>query len=215
MTEPNRVSYGLNWENGGNGIPCPNPVELQVASGHDFNITGQTADFSLRPGDAIQLTAGGLADVSDVGDPIDYVMVDVGNSGQVYDATRKRFEISPKGLASGKTYPSDNFRTRVLAIPVNGVVFEIDVDTSGVTQDSRSDYQALIGQNADLVYEPDVPELTLNPKLNLASVTTGTAQLRIVGISPSRDNEDFAQANVKMLVMVNESGRVPYGTTGV
>ena len=84
--------------------------------------------------------------------------------------------------------------------------FEIQADGATAAAD--------VGLNADIVYAAGAsPDYVSKVELQTSDQKTGTAQLRILGISKDIDNNEAGSANVNLVVLINEHQLK--GTTGV
>jgi hypothetical protein len=84
--------------------------------------------------------------------------------------------------------------------------FEIQADGATAAAD--------VGLNADFVYAAgSSPDYVSKVELDTSDQKTGTAQLRILGISKDPDNNEAGSANVNLVVLINEHQLK--GTTGV
>ena len=84
--------------------------------------------------------------------------------------------------------------------------FEIQADGATAAAD--------VGLNADIVYAAgSSPDYVSKVELQTSDQKTGTAQLRILGISKDIENNTAGSANVNLVVLINEHQLK--GTTGV
>ena len=84
--------------------------------------------------------------------------------------------------------------------------FEIQADGATAAAD--------VGLNADFVYAAgSSPDYVSKVELQTSDQKTGTAQLRILGISKDIENNEAGSANVNLVVLINEHQLK--GTTGV
>ena len=84
--------------------------------------------------------------------------------------------------------------------------FEVQADGATAAAD--------VGLNADIVYAAGAsPDYVSKVELQTSDQKTGTAQLRILGISKDIDNNEAGSANVNLVVLINEHQLK--GTTGV
>ena len=84
--------------------------------------------------------------------------------------------------------------------------FEIQADGATAAAD--------VGLNADFVYAAgSSPDYVSQVELDTSDQKTGTAQLRIIGISKDPDNNTAGSANVNLVVTIN--GHFLKGTTGI
>ena len=75
--------------------------------------------------------------------------------------------------------------------------FEIQADGATAAAD--------VGLNADIVYAAgSSPDYVSKVELQTSDQKTGTAQLRILGISKDPDNNTAGSANVNLVVLINE-----------
>tara|TARA_R100001594_G_scaffold57456_1_gene91367 strand:+ start:246 stop:809 length:564 start_codon:yes stop_codon:yes gene_type:complete len=84
--------------------------------------------------------------------------------------------------------------------------FEVQADGATAAAD--------VGLNADIVYAAgSSPDYVSKVELQTSDQKTGTAQLRILGISKDIENNEAGSANVNLVVLINEHQLK--GTTGV
>jgi len=84
--------------------------------------------------------------------------------------------------------------------------FEIQADGATAAAD--------VGLNADIVYAAgSSPDYVSKVELQTSDQKTGTAQLRIIGISKDPDNNTAGSANVNLVTIINEHQLK--GTTGI
>jgi hypothetical protein len=84
--------------------------------------------------------------------------------------------------------------------------FEIQSDENTAAAD--------VGLNADIVYAAgSSPNYVSKVELDHSDLKTGTAQLRVLGISKDIENNEAGSANVNLVVMINE--HFLKGTTGI
>ena len=75
--------------------------------------------------------------------------------------------------------------------------FEIQSDGATAAAD--------VGLNADIVYASgSSPDYVSQVELDFSDQKTGTAQLRIIGISKDPDNNEAGSANVNLVTIINE-----------
>jgi len=75
--------------------------------------------------------------------------------------------------------------------------FEIQADGATAAAD--------VGLNADIVYAAgSSPDYVSKVELDTSDQKTGTAQLRIIGISKDPDNNEAGSANVNLVTIINE-----------
>ena len=75
--------------------------------------------------------------------------------------------------------------------------FEVQADGATAAAD--------VGLNADIVYAAgSSPDFVSKVELQTSDQKTGTAQLRIIGISKDPDNNEAGSANVNLVTIINE-----------
>lgn len=120
----------------------------------------------------------------------------------VYDSALGAMRPSDK-VPGGTTWSSIDRQTKVLVLPVQGRYWEADVNDA-TTATTLAGYQAFIGENVNIVYSASATTGKASPKLNISGhATTNTFQCNICDVSPSMMNQDFAGANVKLVVQFN------------
>jgi len=83
-----------------------------------------------------------------------------------------------------------------------------EVQSSGATA------AADVGMNADISYSAgSSPNFVSKVELNHGDLKTGTAQLRVIGISKDPENNEAGSANVNLVTIINEHQLK--GTTGI
>ena len=214
----NRMLYGFRPHSCRSGDTPPYIKGLAV-SGQSFDVNGGAANVSLRRGDPVYPVASGgfaLADGSEGSGGAVSASHIVAAVGWQWDATRGFMEFK-HGLASDIAY-STNLRreSRLILIPIESCIWEVDCDDK-VTATTEATYRALINDNVDPILCGASGASYASPRLDISSATTtNTLKYRIVGISPTRENRDFAGSYVKMLVEANVVARPAFGgTTGV
>lgn len=210
--------YGIRWSTGYNGKPHPQPIEMAVASAANFSISGYGTNVNLNVGDPVKLNTDGtvsLAGGNENGQTSQAIWgIVVGMGGQGYfNGTRM---VRSQNLPSGVTYGTAIDRqSKVLVVPASGGFWEVDCDDI-VTATTYLAYQALIGENVDHQLVPAAATavtLSANPVLDISGHNPATAGLsfRIVGVSQTVENQDFAGQWVKLIVSVND-GAEPFFT---
>ena len=215
----NAAIYGFRWSQGYNTKPQPQPIEVAVASGQNFTISGSSTNFNLNAGDLVSYTTTGTIIVAGGNENAQTSAAMYGvvvGFGPMYNGTRM---VRQPFLGSGVTYGTNVDRqTKVLVVPVSAGYWEADCDGLGsATASTYLGYQALIGENVDHQNVGVTASLQLNPKINIASHAAATTTLswRIFGISQNFSNQDFAGANVKLIVVPNKGQEPFYTNVGV
>lgn len=205
MADNPATIYGFQWS-AGNFRPVPPTRTAVVATGIDFSVNGTSVDFDLNPGDPITLLAGGTVDVCEGFEASGNTalrVLGIYQGCRYWDGTKMVVSAKcPSNVAWGTI---EERRTEVLYIPAEAGLWEVMVDDAS-TATTEAGYRAFIGENCDhSLAGRDTATLMLNPRLDISTHVTTTAQWRIRGISQSVANMDFSGANVRLIVEVNES----------
>lgn len=223
----NVSKYGFRLYRGGfQDTGAPLVVRYPVASNYDSNQTNAvgTAGVGFRPGDLVNLLTDGTVKHCRPGNGTDattppqsfaILAVVVGiepwfDSSIGQTGAMRRADNLPAGVVYGTNLER---QSNLLVVPAEGNVFEVDADDN-VTATTQAAYQAFVGENADFNYTAVAPKAF--PRLDISTHIAATAlQWRIVGISPSLENQDFSGANVKLLVTVNIPQAAPFLQIGI
>lgn len=204
----NTAKYGLRWAKSFSDA-CPRGLSVPVASGQAFTM-GSATGADLQCGDPVKyLSTGSTFEDVDLTEEIWGIMVGV---KQVFNSVVSAVGPAVK-VASGITYTNFEDETQIYVVPAEQGIWEID---AAFTLADRAAWIAIVGQNADLVFTTTAADLNGTPRL--AAPTgggTGSAQFRILGLSPTFENQDLSGANVKLLVEVVETQRPPFNTAGL
>ena len=213
----NRHAYGFRYYSNLAGGGCPPSLEYRIASAYQSSEGGGSVDVNV--GDPVTPIADGtMIHTADTGGASGAALL----FGVVSAVVNARVDSNGKSrpasyLPGGTTYTLDRDASKVMVTPFGRVVWEVDTITPG-SIDTYAEYEALIGANCDFAYDRDItasPKLKANPVLDLSTVTTSTANFRIVGVSKTQENSDFSGANVKLLVVANETVEAPFTVTGI
>lgn len=212
----NRPAYGFRpWKAlGGRNVPLP--LECIVATAEAFNVTNGAQGVGLGPGDVVtQLSTGGVTlcpgTETTIGVPFGVVV----GVKPYWNATKSVMEYGPV-LPSATAWGTVLERqSKLMVVPIDWFIWEVDVDDA-TTATTLAAYQAFIGENVDMVNTGASGETRAKPKLDIQThAATNTITFRIVGVSPSQDNQDFSGANVKLLVRANLAQSPFMTATGV
>lgn len=202
----NRVEYGIRPVMTRDGSAIPNPIECVVASAYQGSEAAASIDINI--GDPIRQLSTGYVEHSGAGDDVYGLCVGVlpyWNGTQLQPTDRL-----PGATTWGTVWER---RSRILVVPLANLICEIDCNAALSGATAESDYLAVVGENADHIFVPSAP--VGNPRLNISTHVATTAQWRIIGVSKTRNNQDFSGAYVKLLVVVNETQQSPYVTAGI
>ena len=198
--------YGFRYHSNLNGVACPQPLKMRVASGYQAS-PGST-DVDLNVGDPVKYVSDGTIALAEAGNSIFGVIVGFGpvnysgSNGYAFD------NKLPGGTASTTARP-----IFVHVLPVAGLIFEVDCDDK-TTATTEAAYIAFIGENCDHSINADADLDKAFPKLDISTHVTTTAGWRIVDVT-REPGIDFSGSNVRLLVTCNEVQQAPYVTSGV
>lgn len=213
----NVAKYGFRWHGNLEGGCCPKALDYTVKSGFDFSTqAGGAVDLNI--GDPVVLdTDGTVILATKGGSPGTAWGVVTGILNARVDANG--YSRPSAFLPAGQTWSTEPLRSRVAVIPFGRNVWEIDGSQVFTGATTIADYRVLIGGNADFLYARDTTNPNrpkANPRLDLSGTPgSGTANLRIVGVSNTAENFDFSGKFVKLLVVLNETQEPPFVTTGI
>lgn len=162
------------------------------------------AACDLSPGDPVKLVSTGTVNLAKTTEKVYGVVKAVLGVYDSANGTYGPMNRVPVATTGGGILDR---RTRVLVTLAKGVVFEADVDEA-TTATTEAAYQAFIGENVEhvCVRAASRGAYAAFPRLDISGhATTAGLGWRIVGISKNQANRDFSGANVKLLVMVNDS----------
>lgn len=176
------------------------PFKMRVASAYQATDVN-SANCDIGPGDVFKKVSDGTVALAAGTDAFNYVCVGI---IQYYDGTVIRTNKVVPG-ASGSYGTNYDRETLIEVVPVNGIIFEVDCDTSG-SNTTYASYRTLIHNNVNHVNTGDTTAVRANPQLAIgAAATTNTLQWRIEDISETLENLDYSGKYVKLLVTANVS----------
>lgn len=195
----NVAKYGFRFFRSRSGSGTPTPEERFLASAYQAAPGGTNVDINI--GDPLTLVNDGSLAIATAGSSgrISHICVGV---KQYYDGTRMR---SGDRVPGGQGVYGTNLerQTLIYALRTEDVIWEIDCNDA-TTATTLAAYQAFINENADIAYSASSSTKLANPRLAISTHnTTATLQCRIVGISPTVNNQDFSGNYVKLLVTIN------------
>jgi hypothetical protein len=214
----NRIEYGFRYVRSANGGPMTVEEHI-VATSQSFDVNGGAANVKLRPGDpVIKLAAGGvnLCDGNEgAGGALAPYGIVVGIQ-PYYDVGSTRM-VFADGLPADVAWGTNLERqSKVLVVPVQTAIWEIDTDDTAAAYDTEAEIQAFAGENADCKLWGASGETSAKPRLDISThAVTSTLVWRILGISPTLNNQDFTGNYVKMLVKANVVQGITVGLAGV
>lgn len=207
--------YGIRWSLAYNSVSQPKTIELPVASGQNFNVTGDATNLNLNVGDQVQIASTGTITLSPGNETTTGSVwgIVVGFGGQGYfNGTRM---VRSPFLPSGVTYgTSIDRQSRVLVVPVSQGFWEADCDDN-VSATTFQAYQAFVGENVDVKQTVQPTLLQANPMIDISThAVTSTLQWRIAGISQNLSNQDFSGQYVKLVININKGAETFFTATG-
>lgn len=209
----NRPKYGFRYYMNLRGGGVPPAVEGFVASGYTGDFSG---NVGISIGDPVEkVTDGSFILANDTATDPGRVF------GVVVGIANARIDINGKSkpasfLPANTTYTTKAGESRVMVLPVAGIVWEVDADAQTAT--TEAGWRALMGLNCPIsatrdTSNPDKPRM--RPRAATGTTGTGTDHLRLWDISKTQENQDLSGANVKLLVMFNEGFDPSLTTTGL
>lgn len=202
----NVARYGFRAFEGRNAPLHSLSRPMVVATGYQASPGG--TDVDLHIGDPVRRLADGSIALAVAGDDLYGAIV---GFNPYWDGTR----MQPTSYLPGGTVwgTIEARRSEALVVPFSAAIWEIDADDT--VNQTEAAYRALAGANADLSLSADATLKKAFPKLDVSDIKTATAQLRVWAVSPTKENRDFTGANVKMLVVANETQEAPFVTAGI
>lgn len=210
----NAVEYGFRYHSTIGGGPCPVPIPGFVDTAQAFAVNGGGSACVLKQGDLVRRKAsGGFEQADGSEDTAQTVFGVVAAIVRYWDGeVMKPSSTLPSAIAWGTNLAR---QTEILVIPVQGVIWEADVDDI-VTATTKTAYQALIGRTVEHVLTGATTGGALTPKIDISGhATTSTFPWQIHGVSPTVKNTDFSEDNVKILVKAHEYQFGPLGVAGL
>jgi len=205
MAVNNTHYYGFRWSIAGSGAPQPQPLRMSVASGQD-DTDDASVSIGLYPGDPVKLVNTGGVTIANTTNAVWGIVVGI---EPYWDGTVMR---PGNKLPNQTTWGTvEERRSNVLVVPATWGVWEVDTDGTNDSYDTRAEFAAFVGSNVNHVCPGGTATAVANtdsadPYMDISSVaTTPTLTWRIVGISQTSDNKDYAGSYVKMLVRINVS----------
>lgn len=193
--------YGFRPHSTVYGAAKLSPVEGYVATGYQAAVNGG-GNVDLNIGDPVRKLSTGYYEIADGneggggGETIFGIIVGI---KQYYDGTRI---VSGTKLPGGTAYGTVLDRKSIILVqPVQGMYFEVACDDAA-TATTEAGYIALIGEECD--HRLADSSSRANPRLDISTHGTGSAQWQIRGISGTLANKDFAGLYVKLIVECTE-----------
>lgn len=205
----NPVRYGLRPFKGRAGADFA-PVWRDVASG--YQAAPGAVNVNLNIGDPVIRVSDGTVAIATGTGVCHGVIIAIGPYWNAARGLMEPTSVLPGGTVYGSVFER---RSRVLIMPVLNWYFEIDVDDA-VTATTEAAYRAFIGENANIAFSASAATGLASPRLDISThATTNTLPWNIHDISPNKLNQDFAGANVKLIVSCNLPDESPNVATGV
>lgn len=205
----NAARYGLRPFQGRVGADAK-LVWRDVASG--YQAAPGAVNVNLNIGDPVIRVSDGTVAIATGTGVCHGVIVAIGNYWNAARGLMEPTNVLPGGTAYGSIFER---RSRVLIAPVDAWYFEIDVDDA-VTATTEAAYRAFVGENANVAFSASATTGLASPKLDISTHnTTNTLPWNIHDVSKTGLNQDYAGANVKLIVSCNLPDMSPFVATGV
>ncbi|MDR5684505.1 MAG: hypothetical protein QN163_10875 [Armatimonadota bacterium] len=187
----NRIVKGFRFYRANSGEPTPRHERCVVASGYAS---------AIHVGFPVKRLDDGTFNIAAAGEAIYGIVAGI---DQFFDATdgrvKKPLGPDPKRLPAGTTYSGVDRASVLTVIPVEGNLFEVDLDTA-ISTPTRAGAVALLGSNANHVISGD--DCALNrANLEANDASPASANWRTVGLV--EDGANFAAARLKYIVRCN------------
>lgn len=215
----NRIQYGFRWSQAANGgRPCPSGIECFIDTGEAFSVNGGTSNVNLGPGDLVRRKASGGMEQADGtegaggAEPAYGVVI---ATRHYWDGTKMVIQPTiPSNIAYGTKLTR---QTKIIVVPAEAGRWEVDCDDTSIGA-TEAAYQAAVGLNVDHILDDfsvnGIPRLGVRLDASTAA-TLNTLHWRIVGISPTENNQDFSGNYVKLWVEANIAQSPRDSKTGV
>lgn len=201
----NPVRYGfraVKSRYGGGNLPVE---EAWVATSKSFDVNGGASNVVLGEGDVlVQLSTGDVTlAVGSEGTDSTTILGVVCGIKQYLDSATGTMTARGPGIPSDLAWGTDLAKqSRVYYIPIEAAIWAAQCDDA-VTATTEAAYQAFIGENVTLVNTAATGNRAA-PKLDISEHgTTNSHPFKIVDISHTAGNQDFAGANVELYVISN------------
>jgi hypothetical protein len=192
------------------GGVIPPPIPMSVASAQDDQ-DDSSRSININKGDPLLYVSTGGVIVAKTTTIVSYICAGVLRYYDAADGLMKTGKHYPNATTWGTV---EARRGWVLAWPVRDIIWEIDVDDK-TTATTKATYEALVHNNFEHVVPGNTANASADPYADVSSAAnTATLGWRFVGVSPTKLNQDFAGAYVKMLCVINESGEAASPATG-
>jgi hypothetical protein len=216
----NALHYGFRWSVAHNGgRPCPTPEIHPVASGYQGSINGG-GSVDINPGDVVRRLSTGYfahADGSEGGgggENIYGVVIGIASFWDTSIGSSGAFRPIDR-IPGGSTYPSLEKRNLIAVVPAAAGAWIAQTSATSASWNTEAEFLAFMGENVDHVntYNSASPPKA-QPRLDISTHGTATAQWRLLDFAKTPENVDFAGLYVNLVVTVNETQQAPYNTTG-
>ncbi len=202
----NPVRYGfraVKSRYGGGNIPIE---EAFIPTATSFDVAAGAQNVFLGEGDPlVQLSTGGATlAVGAEGTDSTTILGVVQGIKQYLDTSTGTMTAKGPGIPSDLAWGTDLAKQSIVYYtPIESCIWAIQVDDV-VTATTEAAYQAFVGENCRFINTGAVGQTRAFPKLDIAThATTNTFPFKIVGVSKTAGNQDFAGANVELYVISN------------
>lgn len=183
------------------------PVERAwIATSKSFDVNGGASNVVLGEGDPLVQESGGSATLAIGAEGTDSTTLlgVVCGIKQYYDTAAGAMTAKGPGIPSDLAWGTDLAKqSQVYYIPIESAIWAIQCDEA-TTATTEAAYQAFIGENCRFVNTGASGENRARPRLDISThATTNTFPFKIVGISTTAGNQDFAGNYVELYVISN------------
>jgi hypothetical protein len=204
----NAVRYGFRFVKSRSGSFNAPVQEAWTATSASFDVNSGASNVYLGEGDPILQVSDGsvtLALGSETTDSTTILGICCGIK-QYYDSAKGVMTAAGPGIPSDLAWGTNLARqSRLYFTPAESAIWAIQVDDVA-TATTEAAYQAFIGENCRMILTGASGDTRARPKLDISThATTNTFPWKIIGVSQSGGNQDYAGANVELYVIANGS----------
>ena len=201
----NAAKYGFRWVRSRYGGPNMVIERAWVATSASFDVNGGASNCVLGKGDPIFQQSDGSATLCLGNETTDSsTVLGIVQSFEYKDTVRNVMTKLGPGIPSDLAWGTNlAFQTIAWYCPAHTAVWSVAVDDI-VTATTEAGYQAFIGENCEHILTGASGATRVSPKLDISQhATTNTFLWKIIGIDRTAENQDFAEDNVRLLVIAN------------
>lgn len=201
----NPIRYGMRPVKGRYGHDFP--VERAwCATSASFDVNGGAANVYLGEGDVLLQQSTGAVTLAIGAEGTDSTTILGVCCGikQYYDTAMGVMTAKGPGIPSDLAWGTNLDRqSQLYYIPIESAIWAIQCDDA-TTATTEAAYQAFIGENCRFINTGATGETRARPRLDISThATTNTFPFKIVGVSTTAGNQDFAGNYVELYVISN------------